>query len=102
LSLPDALPIFESFFDRYVEYDFTADLEDKLDKISNGDVSWKDVLRDFWRQFSLDVEKTRELRVGDVLEALNELLGPHIFPPRADGLDPRTCPNCGTGRLSLK
>jgi DNA topoisomerase-1 len=92
----------ESFFERYVEYDFTADLEEKLDKISNGDLSWKEVLRDFWRQFSADVEETKELRVAEVLESLNELLGPHIFPPRADGADPRTCPSCGTGKLSLK
>ena len=92
----------ESFFERYVEYDFTADLEEKLDKISNGDLSWKEVLRDFWRQFSADVDETKELRVAEVLESLNELLGPHIFPPRADGADPRTCPSCGTGKLSLK
>jgi DNA topoisomerase-1 len=92
----------ESFFDRYVEYDFTADLEEKLDKISNGDLSWKDVLRDFWRQFSADVDQTKELRVAEVLESLNELLGPHIFPPRTDGSDPRDCPTCGNGKLSLK
>jgi len=92
----------QSFFDRYVEYDFTADLEEKLDKISNGDLKWRDVLRDFWRQFSADVDKTKDLRVSEVLDVLNELLGPHIFPARADGGDPRQCPNCGTGRLSLK
>jgi DNA topoisomerase-1 len=92
----------ESFFERYVEYDFTADLEEKLDKISAGDLSWKEVLRDFWRQFSHDVDETKELRVSEVLEHLNELLGPHIFPARADGGDARQCPNCGTGRLSLK
>jgi len=92
----------ESFFERYVEYDFTADLEEKLDKISNGDLSWKEVLRDFWRQFSADVDETKDLRVAEVLESLNELLGPHIFPPRADGVDPRTCPSCGSGKLSLK
>src|SRR4029078_11624264 len=92
----------ESFFARYVEYDFTADLEEKLDNISNGDLSWKEVLRDFWRQFSADVDETKDLRVSEVLESLNELLGPHIFPPRADGADPRTCPSCGTGKLSLK
>ncbi len=92
----------QSFFDRYVEYDFTADLEEKLDKISNGDLDWRDVLRDFWRQFSSDVDQTKDLRVSEVLDVLNELLGPHIFPARADGGDPRQCPNCGTGRLSLK
>ena len=92
----------ESFFERYVEYDFTADLEEKLDKISTGELSWKEVLRDFWRQFSADVDETKDLRVAEVLEALNELLGPHIFPARADGGDPRHCPTCGTGKLSLK
>ena len=92
----------QSFFDRYVEYDFTADLEEKLDKISNGDLKWRDVLRDFWRQFSLDVDKTKDLRVSEVLDVLNELLAPHVFPARADGVDPRQCPSCGNGRLSLK
>jgi DNA topoisomerase-1 len=92
----------ESFFKRYVEYDFTADLEEKLDLISDGKLEWKDVLRDFWREFMHSVDSIKDLRVGDVLEALNEILGPHIFPPRADGGDPRQCPNCGEGRLSLK
>jgi DNA topoisomerase-1 len=92
----------EAFFRRYVEFDFTADLEEKLDLISDGRLEWKDVLRDFWREFTTAVDDIKDLRVGDVLEALNEMLGPHIFPPRADGADPRSCPNCGTGRLSLK
>jgi DNA topoisomerase-1 len=92
----------ESFFKRYVEYDFTADLEEKLDLISDGRLEYKDVLRDFWRDFMRAVGEIKDLRVGDVLEALNEILGPHIFPPRADGGDPRQCPNCGEGRLSLK
>jgi len=92
----------EGFFKRYVEYDFTADLEDKLDLISDGKLAWKDVLRDFWREFTGAVDEIKDLRVGEVLEALNEILGPHIFPPREDGADPRTCPACGTGRLSLK
>jgi DNA topoisomerase I len=92
----------ESFFRRYVEYDFTADLEEKLDLISDGKLEWKDVLRAFWREFMHAVGDIKDLRVGDVLEALNELLGPHIFPPKAQGGDPRQCPNCGQGRLSLK
>ena len=92
----------EGFFKRYVEYDFTADLEDKLDLISDGKLEWKDVLRDFWREFTGSVDETKDLRVGEVLEALNEILGPHIFPPREDGSDPRSCPSCKTGRLSLK
>src|SRR5262245_24166851 len=92
----------ESFFQRYVEYDFTADLEEKLDLISDGKLEYKDVLREFWREFMRAVGEIKDLRVGDVLEALNEILGPHIFPPRGDGGDPRQCPNCGEGRLSLK
>jgi DNA topoisomerase-1 len=92
----------ESYFKRYVEYDFTADLEEKLDLISDGKLEYKIVLRDFWRDFIAAVEDIKDLRVGDVLEALNEILGPHIFPARADGGDPRQCPSCGEGRLSLK
>ena len=92
----------EGFFKRYVEYDFTADLEDKLDLISDGKLAWKDVLRDFWREFTGSVDEIKDLRVGEVLEALNEILGPHIFPPREDGSDPRSCPSCKAGRLSLK
>jgi DNA topoisomerase-1 len=92
----------ESYFKRYVEYDFTADLEEKLDLISDGKLEYKTVLRDFWRDFIGAVEGIKDLRVSEVLEALNEILGPHIFPPRGDGGDPRQCPVCGEGRLSLK
>ncbi|ACL58232.1 type I DNA topoisomerase [Methylobacterium nodulans] len=92
----------ESFFRRYVEYDFTADLEEQLDRISNAEIDWRAVLRDFWRDFSAAIAGTKELRTAEVLEALNQLLGPHIFPPRADGANPRACPNCASGTLSLK
>ena len=92
----------ESFFKRYVEYDFTADLEEKLDEVSAAQIDWKEVLRAFWRDFSLSIEATRDLRVSQVLDALDEMLTAHIFPPREDGTDPRLCPTCGTGRLSLK
>jgi len=91
----------ESFFQRYVEYDFTADLEEKLDLISAGDLQWKDVLRDFWRDFIGAVNEIGDLRIAQVLDALNDLLGPHIFPDTGDG-KPRACPSCGDGRLSLK
>ncbi len=92
----------ESFFDKYVEYDFTASLEEKLDEISDGKLAWKDVLRDFWKDFSASVDDIKELRVSDVLDALNEELAPLVFPAREDGSDPRICPKCGTGNLSLK
>ncbi|MBS9476608.1 type I DNA topoisomerase [Ancylobacter radicis] len=92
----------ESFFDRYVEYDFTADLEEKLDRISAGELEWKDVLRDFWRDFTAAVGETKDLRVSEVISALDGMLTAHIFPPKEDGTDARLCPTCGTGRLSLK
>jgi len=92
----------ESFFQRYVEYDFTASLEEKLDLISAGSLEWKDVLRDFWRDFIGAVHEIKDLRVSEVLDALNEILGPHIFPAVAEGEDPRKCPACEDGRLSLK
>ena len=92
----------ESFFSRYVEYDFTADLEEKLDLISAGEIEWKDVLRDFWREFIAAVNDIGDLRITEVLDALNDLLGPHIFPDQGAGTDPRACPACAIGRLSLK
>ena len=92
----------ESFFEKYVEYDFTAALEEKLDEISDGKLAWRDVLRDFWKDFSASVEDIKELRVTDVLDALNEALAPLVFPAREDGSNPRICPKCGSGNLSLK
>ncbi len=92
----------EQFFGRYVEYDFTAALEEKLDLVSAGELDWKALLRDFWRDFAGAVGEIGELRMGQVIEALNEALGPHIFPDKGDGADPRACPTCGNGRLSLK
>ena len=92
----------ESFFARYVEYDFTAGLEEQLDRISNNEIAWRDLLRDFWREFTAAVGDIKELRVAQVIDALDEMLAPHLFPPREDGSDARKCPSCETGRLSLK
>lgn len=92
----------ESFFKRYVEYDFTASLEEKLDRVSNAEIDYKALLREFWDEFTAAISGTKELRVTEVLEALNEILGEHIFPAKGDGSDPRLCPNCGAGQLSLK
>ena len=92
----------ESFFQHYVEYDFTATLEEQLDRISNSEIDWKKVLHDFWVDFIGAVKEIKDLRVTQVLDALNDLLEPHIFPQPTDGSDRRKCPNCGTGRLSLK
>ncbi|HVT55371.1 MAG TPA: type I DNA topoisomerase [Xanthobacteraceae bacterium] len=92
----------EAFFKRYVEYDFTADLEEKLDEIANHDLDWKTVLRDFWKDFIGSVNEIKDVRISQVLDVLDEILAPHIFPPREDGGDPRQCPQCGNGRLNLK
>jgi DNA topoisomerase-1 len=92
----------ENFFRRYVEYDFTADLEEQLDRISNNEISWQQVLKDFWRDFIGAVDDIKDLRVAEVLDVLDDMLGPHIYPPRTDGGDVRQCPTCGTGKLNLK
>src|SRR5579885_1385655 len=91
-----------NFFQRYVQYDFTADLENQLDEISGGRTDWKKVLEDFWRDFSTAVAGTKDLRGKQVVDALDEALGPHFFPPKPDGSDPRACPACGNGRLGIK
>ena len=92
----------ESFFRRYVEYNFTADLENQLDEISDGRIGWQKVLEDFWRDFSTAVAGTKDLSITQVLDTLDDELGPHFFPPAPDGRDPRLCPGCNNGRLSLK
>ncbi len=92
----------EQYFRQYVEYDFTADLEEKLDDISGGRIAWKKVLRDFWTNFSSAIDGTKDLKISDVIDALDEALGPHFFPAQADGSDPRQCQACKTGRMGLK
>jgi DNA topoisomerase-1 len=91
-----------SFFERYVDTGFTAGLEEKLDDISDGRLDWRALMRAFWDEFSNAIEQTRELKISDVVDALDRDLGPHFFPPRDDGTDPRVCQACGTGRLGLK
>ncbi len=91
-----------SFFDRYVEYGFTADLEQQLDDISGGKIAWKQVLEDFWKAFKEKVDGTKDLSVRNVLDVLNVELGPHFFPERKDGSHPRSCPTCKEGELSIK
>ena len=91
----------ENFFRRYVEYGFTASLEGQLDTISAGEVDWRQVLSDFWRDFASAVEETKGLRVKQVLDALDATLGRHLFPAE-DGGEDRRCPSCGDGRLGLK
>ena len=92
----------EEFFGRYVEYDFTAGLEERLDLVSAGELDWKVLLREFWADFNAKIGEMGELRMSDVLTALDASLGPHLFPAKADGSDPRACPVCNTGRMGLK
>src|SRR5712671_2321943 len=91
-----------SFFERYVEYNFTAQLENQLDEVSGGRIDWKALLRDFWRDFSTAIDGTKKLTIKAVLEALDGELGRHFFPENGAGTDPRLCPGCGAGRLSLQ
>ncbi|QPM88946.1 type I DNA topoisomerase [Pseudooceanicola algae] len=91
-----------NYFAKYIEYDFTADLEEELDDVSAGDRDYKEVLRRFWRDFSAAIADTSELRITEVLDKINEVLSPHLFPPTPDGTDPRLCPNCGQGKLSMR
>ena len=93
----------ENFFHRYVEYNFTAELENQLDEISDGKIDWKTVLRDFWTAFDAAVNGTKDLTITQVLTTLDNELGAHFFPAAtADGHDPRVCPVCREGRLGLK
>ena len=91
-----------SFFEHYVDTGFTAALEEKLDEVSAGHLNWRTVMRAFWDEFSLAVDQTKDLKITDVINALDQDLGPHFFPVREDGSDPRLCAACGTGRLGLK
>jgi DNA topoisomerase-1 len=93
----------QTYFPRYVEYNFTAHLEEELDDISDGKIDWRQVLREFWKAFSAAVGETKELRVKEVLDKLDEELGPHFFPANDNGgKSPRDCPSCANGRLGLK
>jgi DNA topoisomerase-1 len=91
-----------SFFERYVDTGFTAGLEEKLDDVSDGRLDWRSLMRAFWEEFSRAIEQTRELKISDVVNALDLDLGEHFFPPKPDGTDPRLCPSCNKGRLGLK
>ncbi len=91
-----------SFFERYVDPHFTAGLEERLDDISDGRADWRDVMAKFWEDFSHAIAQTKDLKISDVIAALDADLGPHFFPEPADGSDPRRCTACGNGRLGLK
>ena len=91
-----------NYFGRYVDYDFTADLEEDLDRVTTGEEDWKALLARFWKDFSAALGETEGLRITEVLEKINEVLEPHLFPKTAEDPEPRRCKVCGTGLLSLK
>ena len=92
----------ENWFKKYVEYDFTAQLEEYLDNVSAGEMDWKKLLGGFWVKFIKNIEAVAPLQVSEVIDKIDEVLSHHLFPPREDGSDPRICPECGKGRLSIK
>ncbi|QKS01335.1 type I DNA topoisomerase [Sphingomonas sp. CL5.1] len=92
----------ERFFERYVGYDYTAELEEELDDVSGGRAQWQAVLEAFWRDFKPRTTEVMEQKPSDITAALDQFLAPFLFPERADGGDPRACPNCGDGKLALR
>ncbi len=92
----------ENFFRKYVEYDFTAQLEEYLDNVSAGEMEWKKLLGGFWTKFIKNIDAVKPLQISEVIDKIDEVLSYHLFPPREDGTDPRVCPVCGNGRLSIK
>ena len=92
----------ENFFKKYVEYDFTAQLEEYLDDVSAGEMDWKKLLGGFWVKFIKNIDAVKPLQISEVIEKIDEVLSHHLFPPRGDGTDPRVCPECGNGHLSVK
>jgi DNA topoisomerase-1 len=92
----------ERFFERYVSYDYTAELEEELDDVSGGRLDWRKLLDDFWRDFQPKAGEVMNQKPSEITEALDEFLAPWLYPPRKDGSDPRLCPQCGNGRLSLR
>jgi len=92
----------ERFFDRYVSYDYTAELEEELDDVSGGRLDWQKLLDAFWHDFKPKAGEVMDQKPSEITQALDEFLAPWLYPPRADGSDPRVCPQCGNGRLSLR
>jgi DNA topoisomerase-1 len=92
----------ERFFQRYVGFDYTADLEEELDDVSGGRAQWQAVLEAFWRDFKPLTADVMEQQPSAITAELDTFLAPYLFPEKADGGDPRQCPNCGAGKLALR
>jgi DNA topoisomerase-1 len=92
----------ERFFEKYVNYDYTAELEEELDDVSGGRLEWHKLLQDFWRDFRPKAGEVMDQKPSEITAAIDEFLGPWLFPHKGDGTDPRLCPQCGSGRLALR
>jgi len=92
----------ERFFEKYVSYDYTAELEEELDDVSGGRLEWHKLLQDFWRDFRPKAGEVMDRKPSEITASIDEFLEPWLYPPRKDGTDPRICPQCGNGRLSLR
>jgi DNA topoisomerase-1 len=92
----------ERFFEKYVNYDYTAELEEELDDVSGGRLEWHKLLQDFWRDFRPKAGEVMDQKPSEITAAIDEFLGPWLFPDKGDGTDPRLCPQCGSGRLALR
>jgi DNA topoisomerase I len=92
----------ERFFERYVAYDYTADLEDQLDEISAGNADWQKFLDNFWKDFKPKTAEVMERQPSEVTAEIDIFLAPYLFPEKEDGSDPRQCPKCGEGKLALR
>ena len=90
------------YFRKYVEYDYTAELEVELDNISSGKSEWVKILAKFWKEFYPTIEAAKDLRIAEVLDKINEILTPHIFPNNDGKKDPRLCHSCNEGILSIR
>ena len=91
----------ENYFNKYVEYDFTADLENQLDEISDGKLNWREVIQNFWQTFKNLCDDTVGKSNREIIDVIDNSLGPHFFPPKGEDKD-RKCPTCDNGRLGLK
>ncbi len=92
----------ERFFEKYVGFDYTAGLEEELDDVSGGRAEWQAVLEAFWRDFKPRTAEVMEQQPSAITAELDQFLAPYLFPEKADGSDPRLCPNCGAGKLALR
>ena len=90
------------FFKKYVEYDFTAELENELDEVADGKIGWKVLLQRFWDGFNKNVEVISDKKIADIIIYIEEVLDYHLFGEKSENNKSKTCPSCNTGKLGLK